>query len=385
MLHCIARRAGRRPPLPEICRIGQQIVDSAVQAPANAAPSRSSSDQPWAKNRDYALAAKSATARITAPDLPYQPATPSITIHRIALHRLRRHYPVPPAPTSGPATTSSPSATPPNPRPAPAKKEFYPKADVYTDYHDVLQRDDIEVVDIATHPAERVQIITDALNAGKHVLSQKPFVTDLDVGHRLVDLADRKNLKLAVNQNGRWAPHFAWIRHAIGRGVIGQPFAAHLAVHWDHNWIKGTPFERIPSLILSDFGVHWFDILCAFMGGQKPTRVFASRRSPARRRSAPPLLSQVLIEYESAQATLVFDADVRQGKSDDTYVAGPKGTLRSTGPSLEKQKVTLSTPRGQASPVLKVLGSATAFTVPWRNCCSPSRSAASRPTTPATT
>jgi predicted dehydrogenase len=306
-----------------------------------------------ATNRDYALAAKSATARIPAPELPYRPRDPKRYRPAIALigcggitsYHLRAYkragYDV--------VALCNPTESKARAR----QKEFYPKAAVYTDYHDVLNRDDIEVVDIATHPAERVQIITDALNAGKHVLSQKPFVTDLDIGLRLCDLADRKNRKLAVNQNGRWAPHFSWIHHAIRRGVIGQPFAAHLAVHWDHNWIKGTPFERIPSLILSDFGVHWFDILCAFMGDPKPTRVFASRAVSPSQKAIPPLLSQVLIEYEAAQATLVFDADVRHGKSDDTYVAGPRGTLRSTGPSLEKQKVTLSTPRGVASPALK--------------------------------
>ena len=60
------------------------------------------------------------------------------------------------------------------------RKEFYPKADVYADYRELLRRDDIEVVDITTHPAEREPIIEDALRARKHVLSQKPFVLDLD-------------------------------------------------------------------------------------------------------------------------------------------------------------------------------------------------------------
>src|SRR4051812_2430680 len=36
---------------------------------------------------------------------------------------------------------------------------YYPQADIYTDYRDLLQRDDVEVVDIATHPAERAPII----------------------------------------------------------------------------------------------------------------------------------------------------------------------------------------------------------------------------------
>jgi predicted dehydrogenase len=101
------------------------------------------------------------------------------------------------------------------------KTEFYPEARVCRDYHDLLKRDDVEVVDIATHPQPRAKIIEDALLAGKHVLSQKPFVLDLDVGQRLVELADRRGLKLAVNQNGRWAPHFSYIRQAIGAGRPG--------------------------------------------------------------------------------------------------------------------------------------------------------------------
>src|SRR5689334_16948423 len=56
------------------------------------------------------------------------------------------------------------------------QKQFYPDAKVYPDHREMLKRDDIEVVDIATHPRERVALIEDALRARKHVLSQKPFV-----------------------------------------------------------------------------------------------------------------------------------------------------------------------------------------------------------------
>src|SRR3954469_6876985 len=62
------------------------------------------------------------------------------------------------------------------------RKEFYPEARVYTDYKELLKRDDIEVVDVTPHPPERLPILRDAIDAGKHVLSQKPFVVDLDAG-----------------------------------------------------------------------------------------------------------------------------------------------------------------------------------------------------------
>ena len=95
------------------------------------------------------------------------------------------------------------------------QREYYPEADVYDDYRDLLRRDDVEVVDVAAHPHQRPPLVEAALRARKHVLSQKPFVLDLDVGERLVELANRNGVRLAVNQNGRWAPHFSYLREAV--------------------------------------------------------------------------------------------------------------------------------------------------------------------------
>ena len=102
------------------------------------------------------------------------------------------------------------------------RDEFYPQANVFANFEELLSIPDIEVVDITTHPPERPQLIEAALCAGKHVLSQKPFVLDLDVGEQLVNLAAEKSLRLAVNQNGRWAPHFSFSRAAVAAALIGD-------------------------------------------------------------------------------------------------------------------------------------------------------------------
>lgn len=233
------------------------------------------------------------------------------------------------------------------------RKEFFPRAKVYRSYRDLLRNSNVEVVDIATHPEVRGPIVEAALRAGKHVLSQKPFVLDLDAGERLADLADRRRVKLAVNQNGRWAPHFSYLRQAIGAGLLGKVTAAHLAVHWDHGWTAGTVFDAIPHLILYDFAIHWFDMLCCIMGDRTATRVFASTAYSPTQESKPPLLAQALIEFDGAQATLTFDADTQFGKLDTTYVAGTKGSLTCSGPDLNTQSVTLYTRSGYAIPRLK--------------------------------
>jgi predicted dehydrogenase len=230
---------------------------------------------------------------------------------------------------------------------------YYPEAEIYTDYRDLLRRDDIEVVDIATHPPERAPIMEEALLARKHVLSQKPFVLDLDFGERMADLADRQGVQLAVNQNGRWAPHFAYLREAVSSGLLGKLTSANLAVHWDHSWIIGSPFNDIHDLVLYDFAIHWFDIMTCFFHDRQPQRVFASTVHAAGQQARPPMLAQALIDYADAQASLFFNATVVYGQEDRTYLAGTNGSATSIGPSLSEQTVTVYMPTGYSSPPLE--------------------------------
>ncbi len=228
------------------------------------------------------------------------------------------------------------------------RKEFFPEARTYTDYKQLLGRDDIEVVDIATHPQDREYLIPDAIEAGKHVLSQKPFVLNLDTGERFAELADKKNVKLAINQNGRWAPYVSYIRHAVAMGLLGETFAAHLACHWNHEWIGTTHFNRVHHIVLYDFPIHWFDMLSAYLPGRKPLRAMATLTRAAHQKVRPPLLGQVLIEFDGAQASLQFDAATRFGPIETAYVAGPKGTISGQGPVCGISQLDFATAKGRA-------------------------------------
>lgn len=228
---------------------------------------------------------------------------------------------------------------------------YYPDARTSSDPADILNDASIDVVDITPHPADRLPLMEAALHAGKHVLSQKPFVLDLDDGDRLVALAEAKGLKLAVNQNGRWAPHKAWMREAVRAGMIGDVMSCHASLHWDHGWIAGTPFERIEDLILYDFGIHWFDFVNSIVGSKART-VFASASRAPGQSAKVPLMAQAQILLDSGQASLTFDGSVPHGPRDTTYIAGTKGSLQSDGPDLGQQKVTLTTTEGRATPDL---------------------------------
>ena len=218
------------------------------------------------------------------------------------------------------------------------RDEFYPEAEVYDDYRDIIAREDIEVIDITPHPEDRIPIIRDALGAGKHVLSQKPFALDLGTARELADLADSNRVKLAVNQNGRWAPHFSYLRNAIADGLIGEVTSVDFSLQWDQTWIAGNEeFEKIHHLILFDFGVHWFDIAACFMGDAQPERIFAAATCFESQDYRPPALASAIIDYPTAQVRMAFNAHTKLGEEDVTTVVGTKGTLRSRGPGLNDQ------------------------------------------------
>jgi predicted dehydrogenase len=232
------------------------------------------------------------------------------------------------------------------------RDDFFPDALATDDFHDLLNDDSIEVVDITTHPAERPALIAAALQAGKHVLSQKPFVLDLDVGMELVALADKCQRYLAVNQNGRWAPHFSYARLVVQSGILGDIFGAHMSCHWDHRWVRGTPFEEVRHLVLYDYAIHWFDMLRCFLPRCRPQRVFASTARAPGQDLKPNLLAQAVIEFDHAQATLAFDACVPAGSQERTYLSGTLGSLTSAGSGNQEQVLTVNLPEGQWRPAL---------------------------------
>ena len=226
------------------------------------------------------------------------------------------------------------------------RAEFYPNAVVCASVQELLAVPGLEVVDIATHPSVRGPLIEQAIAAGKHVLSQKPFVLDLAEGERLVRLADRAGVTLAVNQNARWAPYFAYLRQAVRAGLVGDVGSVMISLNWDHTWMKDTPFEEVRHLILYDFAIHWFDAVASFMGSEPARSVMAALRPAPDQPVRPSLVASSVIAYDSAIATLSFNGFSPFAPRETIVISGTTGTLHAGGAPYTIPSVELTTESG---------------------------------------
>ena len=119
----------------------------------------------------------------------------------------------------------------------------------------------IEIVDIATHPDVRVELIRRAITSGKHVLAQKPLADDLAAARAVVEEAERAGVTLAVNQNGRWAPPWRIATLLVEQGAIGEVHSVTHLLDRDFAFVLEFPhFDAIEHLIVYDHRVHWVDI-----------------------------------------------------------------------------------------------------------------------------
>ena len=95
-------------------------------------------------------------------------------------------------------------------------------ADIHTDPLELIARDDLAAVGIATPPASHHDLSIAALRAGKHVLCEKPFALDAAQAAAMTDAADGSGRTAMVGHEFRHTPQRAYIKALLGDGYIGR-------------------------------------------------------------------------------------------------------------------------------------------------------------------
>jgi predicted dehydrogenase len=116
--------------------------------------------------------------------------------------------------------------------------------EVTTDYQKLLARTDIDVVDIVTSGDTHEPLTFAALDAGKHILVEKPVCHDYHDVIRANEIAKSKNLKTKVGLTFRYAPAVQYMFELVREGFVGDPYIFN-GYEQNYQWINpDTPMDK---------------------------------------------------------------------------------------------------------------------------------------------
>ena len=96
----------------------------------------------------------------------------------------------------------------------------------YKDYKEMLEKEDIDIVDICTPTYNHAEIAVECMNAGKHVVSEKPIALKLSDADAMINAAKKNNVKFMVAHCLRFWPEYVVIKRLVENGEIGEPRVA---------------------------------------------------------------------------------------------------------------------------------------------------------------
>lgn len=161
---------------------------------------------------------------------------------------------------------------------AKAKALFIPKA--YGDYQDLIEDEEVEVVQIASPNHLHFPQAKAALEAGKHVVCDKPLTINSQESKILVELAREKGVVNAVTFNHRFYSLVQQSRAIVQQESLGSLYLIQGGFHqdWllydtDYNWrVESEKGGAVRAI--GDIGTHWLDTI-QFVTGLKVEAVFA--------------------------------------------------------------------------------------------------------------
>ena len=148
----------------------------------------------------------------------------------------------------------------PNPARLDAARELAPQARGHADGLSLLADDAVDLVIVSTPPDTHADQVLRVLEAGKHVVVEKPFCLTVEQADRQIAAAEQAGLTLAVYQNRRWDADYLALKAAIGSGLLGEVFHLESFVGgYDHPCNFWHSDEAISGGAIYDWGSHYLD------------------------------------------------------------------------------------------------------------------------------
>lgn len=206
----------------------------------------------------------------------------------------------------------------------------------YADYASIIADPQVQVVHITTPNRSHFEMSTQALQAGKHVICEKPLAMNSQETAALVKLAAaHPQLVAAVNYNIRFYPIALHARELVRGGAIGQIYSVRggyvqdwLLYETDWNW-RLVPEEGGDLRAIGDIGTHWMDLV-GHITGLKVERLLADLTTFVPQRKKP---RQALATFKGKESSGPVEYDLVDIHTEDWgavlfhYAGGARGTM----------------------------------------------------------
>ncbi len=161
-----------------------------------------------------------------------------------------------------------------------AKDYGTPDAKTYTDYKELLEDKTIDVVHVCTPNKEHSFITIDALEAGKHVMCEKPMAKTYAEAKAMLDAAKRTGKKLTIGYQNRHTPQALYVKQACEEGVLGDIYYANaiaLRRRAVPTWGVFLNEDEQGGGPLIDIGTHALDLTLWCMNNYRPKMVVGTK------------------------------------------------------------------------------------------------------------
>ncbi len=196
-------------------------------------------------------------------------------------------------------------------------QQFCVKA--YTDSTQMLKDKDIQAVSVCTWSTFLAEEALKALNAGKHVLVEKPMATNSKQAQELYELAKQNGLHLTVGFLTRFIPGVQFIRDAIEKKQVGDLVCA------TSKRVNPWP-ERIGDVgVVKDSAIHDIDVM-RFISRQDPVTVYAKMGS--RRIKKFEDYAHIMLTYENGESAFIESNWLTPYKTRLLTVTGIEGIMK---------------------------------------------------------
>jgi len=175
-----------------------------------------------------------------------------------------------------------------------------------TDWRDLIADPEVQAISVATPDFAHSEIVLAAMEAGKHVLSEKPLASTVEECQCILQARDRKDVILMVDFHNRWNLPFLSIRRQLESGELGRLLAINIRLN-DTLFVPTRMLSwAARSSPLHFLGSHLIDLI-RWMSGAEVARVYALSRSVVLKESGidTPDFYQYMLELSNGATAMV--------------------------------------------------------------------------------